>query len=110
MRLTPSQVREYLTAEQLAEVAPWSVDAIDHMIRRGRLQLGVHYFQPFGRRSERLFKWAAIVALIEGEQTVPQVVTDVVDAPRGRNLRRARQPTAVLHVETAQTNLQRLLA
>jgi hypothetical protein len=39
------------------------------MVRRGVLQRSVHYFQPFGRRTQLVFKWSAIVALIEGEQT-----------------------------------------
>lgn len=59
--------REYLNAEQLAELTPWSTDAIEKMVRRGTLKIGVHYFQPFGHRSQLLFKWHAIVALIEGQ-------------------------------------------
>lgn len=60
--------REYLSAEQLAEVTPWSVDAIEKMVRRGVLKRDVHYFQPFGRRTQLVFKWSAIVTLIEGDR------------------------------------------
>jgi hypothetical protein len=60
-------VREYLSAEQLSEVTPWSLSAIEKMVTRGILQRDVHYFQPFGRRTQLVFKWSAIVALIEGD-------------------------------------------
>jgi hypothetical protein len=65
----PSPVREYLSAEQLSEVTPWSLSAIDKMVSRGVLKRDVHYFQPFGRRTQLVFKWSAIVALIEGHHT-----------------------------------------
>jgi hypothetical protein len=65
---TPSTlVREYLSAEQLADLTPWTTNAIEKMVRRGLLQRGVHFFQPFGHRTQLLFKWNAIVELIEGE-------------------------------------------
>ena len=59
-------VREYLSAEQLAEATPWTASAIEKMVRRGALKQGVHYFQPFGHRTQLLFEWSAIVELIEG--------------------------------------------
>jgi len=59
-------VRPYLSVEQLAAVTPWSVNAIRKMLARGVMQLGVHYFRPLGRRRELVFKWDAIVELIEG--------------------------------------------
>jgi hypothetical protein len=61
--------REYLSAAQLAEVTPWTVDAIEKMIRRGILKENRHYFRPFGHRTQRIFKWHAIVTLIEGDHT-----------------------------------------
>jgi hypothetical protein len=61
-----SHRREYLSAEQLAERTPWSVAALQKMIHRGVLRRDVHYFQPFGRGTQLLFKWSAIVQLIEG--------------------------------------------
>jgi hypothetical protein len=66
-----SEGRAYLSAEQLAAVTPWSVDAIEQMVRRGVFVRGIHYFQPQGPRSHRLFKWAAIAAWIEGEGAPP---------------------------------------
>src|SRR5438552_9720855 len=60
------RVREYLSTAQLAEVTPWSVEAIEKMMKRGTLKRDVHYFQPFGRRTQLVFKWTAIVGLIEG--------------------------------------------
>jgi hypothetical protein len=103
--LTP--LRAYLSAEQLSEVTPWTPDGIEKMMRRGVLMRGVHYFQPFGRRSRLVFKWDAIVALIEGRavQSEPQAVVE------GETV----EPSAVaparrtLDVEKATTDLQRLL-
>jgi hypothetical protein len=58
--------REYLNAEQLATVTPWSRKAIARMVEKGVLVRGVHYFQPQGPRTALIFKWSAIVAFIEG--------------------------------------------
>jgi hypothetical protein len=66
--------REYLNAEQLAAVTPWSKKAIAHMVEKGVLVRGVHYFQPQGPGTRLLFKWSAIVAFIEG--TAPGVAED----------------------------------
>jgi hypothetical protein len=52
-------------AEDLVRWVPWSVDAIEHMRARGAFVAGVHYFQPGGPRTRVLYKWDAIVALIE---------------------------------------------
>ena len=57
--------RPYMSAKQLAEVTPWTVNAIRKMMARGVLKRGVHYFQPLGRRREVVFKWSAIVVMIE---------------------------------------------
>jgi hypothetical protein len=61
----PAVLREYMSATQLAARTPWSVEAIRRMVSRGVLKRGVHFFQPLGPRSQLLFKWSAIVALIE---------------------------------------------
>jgi len=66
--------RVYLNAEQLAAVTPWSKKAIAHMVEKGVLVRGVHYFQPQGTRTQLIFKWAAIVTFIEG--TAPVVAED----------------------------------
>ena len=42
-----------------------SHEAIYRMVRRGILQRGVHYFQPQGARTQLIFKWSAIVTMIE---------------------------------------------
>ena len=82
----------YLSAEQLALQTPWSVDALEKMIQRGELRRGVHWFQPKGPGTQRIFKWSAIAAWIEQENdhtiedTTPRALTlpdvDVVDTPR----------------------------
>ena len=90
--------REYLTIEQLAAVGPWSADAIEKMIKRGLLRRDVHFFQPFGPRTRLIFKWSAIVALIEGRNSLIDT-SDVVPAATGE----------VLDVETATADLRRLL-
>lgn len=56
------QPRQYLYTSELAQFVPWSEDAIEKKIARGVLKRGVHFFYLDGRR---LFKWSAIVALIE---------------------------------------------
>lgn len=89
--------REYLNTQQLVAVGPWSMDAIEKMIRRGILQREVHYFQPFGARTQLIFKWSAIVMLIEGRNNL--VTRSVAPASRG----------TVLDVEATTANLHRLL-
>ena len=59
--------RQYLSADQLAQQTPWSVDALEKMIQRGELRRGVHWFQPRGPGTQRIFKWSAIAAWIEQE-------------------------------------------
>jgi hypothetical protein len=68
-------VREYLDAAELAARTPWSVEAIRRMVGRGVLRRGVHYFQPLGPRTQLIFKWSAIVALIEGVPAAAAPVT-----------------------------------
>jgi hypothetical protein len=97
--------RPYLSAEQLAELTPWTPDAIEKMIRRGVLVPGVHYFQPFGRRTKLIFKWEAIVALIEG-RAAPGFVCAVIPESETRESSDGR----VIDVEKATTELQRLLS
>jgi hypothetical protein len=62
--------REYMSAAELAARTPWSVEAIRRMVSRGILKRGIHFFQPLGPRSQLLFKWSAIVALIEDRTEV----------------------------------------
>jgi hypothetical protein len=103
----PTAVRPYLFVEQLASLTPWSVDAIEKMVRRGPLVRGIHYFQPTGKRGRLIFKWTAIVALIEGlpVHSEPELV---VDEPRPPALRSV--PARAIDVEKATTDLQRLLS
>lgn len=62
-------------------------------MRRGTLQQGVHYFQPFGRRSQMIFKWTAIEELIEGPRREARVhppaeptQTALISLPNGRTI------------------------
>jgi hypothetical protein len=64
--VSPPEPREYLNAEQLAAVTPWSRKAIERLVARGVLVRGVHYFQPQGPRTPLIFKWSEIVLFIEG--------------------------------------------
>jgi hypothetical protein len=59
-------VREYLYIDQLAELTPWSADAIRTMIARGLFREGVHYFKPRGAGSRPIFSWQAVIQYIEG--------------------------------------------
>jgi hypothetical protein len=63
-------LRPYLNAVQLAAVTPWTEKAIARLVERGVLVRGVHYFQLPGRRTRLIFKWTAIVSLIEGPAAV----------------------------------------
>jgi hypothetical protein len=86
--------REYLNAEQLAGVTPWSKKAIGHMVEKGVLVRGVHYFQPQGPRTPLIFKWSEIVRFIED----------------GGGARLPTAPTrGCLNVEATTTALERLL-
>ncbi len=103
-----AQVRPYVSAEQLAALTPWSQDAIEKMIRRGVFKRGVHYFQPLGQRSRLIFKWDAIVALIEGVSAPdPEgiLLESEQSSPQGPAFGKQ-----VIDVEEATTSLQRLLA
>ena len=95
--------REYLSAVQLAALTPWSVEAINKKVRRGELMRGMHYFQPNGPGSQLVFKWSAIVALIEGKDAGGVREPDALVRPglttKGR----------VLDVEKATQGLHRLL-
>lgn len=64
-RMVTDAVRPYLYVEQLAEVTPWSQDAIRNMISRGVFTEGVHYFRPRGPGSRPIFSWRAVVEYIE---------------------------------------------
>lgn len=96
-RAGAAAVREYLSTEQLAAVSPWSVAAIGKLVARGALRPGVHYFQPFGRRTKLIFKWSAIVALIEGRPA--DAAVNAVNKENGK----------VVDVERTTEELQRLL-
>ena len=95
------QPRPYLSIEQLAELTPWSVGAIDRMVRRGILLPNIHYFQST-ERGKRTFKWSAIVEFIEGNPNLHVEQADEVPAPRSR---RRRGP---INVEQVETELRRL--
>ena len=54
--------KPYLSVAELAQLTPWTDQAIRTMVSRGVLRDGVHFFYV-GRRP--VFKWAAIVDFIE---------------------------------------------
>lgn len=88
--------KPYLYAEELAMLTPWSVDEIDAKVKRGVLRLGVHYFQE-RHRARRIFKWAAIVALIEN------------DAAASARTAAPAHDRKVIAIEEATERLRRLL-
>lgn len=102
---TPTSVRAYLSAEQLAAVTPWSVNAIRKMVARGTFRRGVHYFQPLGGRRQLVFKWAAIVDFIEA-QAIRCVGPLMVDTADGAQV---PGPQKGIDVEKATTDFERLL-
>ena len=105
--IAPATVRPYLSAEQLCELTPWTLDALQKLIHRGALKLGVHYFQPQGKRTRLVFKWSAIVAHLEG-LPVHSEAEPVIDAPQAPTLK-AVPTRRTIDVEKATTDLQRLL-
>lgn len=90
--------RAYLNAEQLSVLTPWSPDALRRMIERGVLRKGEHFFQPLGPRTHRLFKWSAIVEMIESNDAEPMPPA----------VERRAEPEAI-DVEEATQRLRRLL-
>ncbi len=58
-------MKPYLYIEELAAATPWSPSAIRSMMARGTFRLNIHYFK-LGRRGRPIFKWSAVVELIEG--------------------------------------------
>lgn len=58
--------KPYLSVVELSRLTPWTDQAIRTMISKGILRCGEHFFYV-GRRP--VFKWAAIVAFIEGPAT-----------------------------------------
>jgi hypothetical protein len=100
--------KPYLSAEELAQRTPWSLDAIEKMIRRGILVRGQHYFQPTGQRGRLIFKWAAIVTLIE-ERAVQSASKSMIETHEA-GPSKAQTTKQVLDVEKATADLQRLLA
>jgi hypothetical protein len=89
--------KPYLYAEELAVLTPWSVEEISAKVKRGILRRGVHYFQE-RHRTRRIFKWEAIVRLIESRSSD---TSEHVDVFRGSE--------KVIDVEKATTGLYRLL-
>lgn len=66
----PPICKPYLSIAELAQLTPWTDQAIRTMLSKGILREGVQFFYV-GRRP--IFKWAAIVAFIESSQTTNPV-------------------------------------
>lgn len=60
--------KPYLSVAELSRLTPWTEQAIRTMISKGILRCDEHFFYV-GRRA--VFKWAAIVAFIEGRISAP---------------------------------------
>jgi hypothetical protein len=78
-------VREYVHIEELEERTPWTREAVKALMRRGVLVRGKHYFQPSGPHGRLIFKWSAVVGLIEaGGRDSADVVETIPRRRRGR--------------------------
>lgn len=100
---TRATVKPYLYIEELADLTPWSVQAINTKVRRGELRRNVHYFQEH-QRGRLIFKWDAIVQAIEGAAlraaaSREESRRDSEPIPRGK----------AMDIEKAKAELQRLL-
>jgi hypothetical protein len=94
-------VREYVHIEELEQRTPWTREAVKALIRRGVLVRGKHYFQPSGPHGRLIFKWSAVVELIEasGRENAGVVET----------MRRRRRGPVGIDVEEATARARRLL-
>jgi hypothetical protein len=90
----PVGVAPYLSTDQLAQLTPWTVQAINTMRKRGVFKPGVHYFQPAGKGGQVIFKWAAVVELIEKDACQRGVV--VKNAPPRRKRLNVEEATAAV--------------
>jgi hypothetical protein len=96
--------RPYLSVAQLAAVTPWTPKAIARLVARGVLVWGVHYFTlPGAGRRKLIFKWDAIVHLIEGD-----ACARVPTPPRKDPLNHA--PLSDIEIRETEAVLERLLA
>jgi len=91
-------VREYLYIDQLAELTPWSADAIRTLIARGVFKEGTHYYKPHGPGSRPIFSWRAVVNYIEGP-----------DSPSDRKSAIRLADGAVIDLDQATEQAARLL-
>lgn len=95
----PPAVPPYLSTEQLAQLTPWSVQAIRTMVKRGVFQRAVHYFQPGGKGGGLVFKWSAVVELIEGIHSTTGLVATTTATDRTKQSKKvfdAAKATEVL--------------
>jgi hypothetical protein len=65
---------EYLTVSELGQRLKLSPKSIANKMSAGVFVEGVHYFRPPGLRPR--FKWTAIVAWLEGEESAAKECTD----------------------------------
>jgi hypothetical protein len=62
--------QEYLTVAEVAQRLKIAAKTVRNRMASGIYQRGVHYFCPPGSRPR--FKWSAVVAWQEGQQTADQ--------------------------------------
>ena len=89
---------------EVAELTPWTEDAIRAKIRRGELRAGEHYFQE-GHRGRLIFKWDAIVDEIENGGAAERAHAKT----KGRSQEQRRSHGKAIDVEETKSGLRRLL-
>jgi hypothetical protein len=62
----------------LAQLTPWTPDAIRTMISRGLFKLGVHYYKPHGPGSRPIFCYRAVVDYIQGTELQSRSEDDAI--------------------------------
>ena len=83
---------EYLTISEVAARLKVKPKTVRNKMASGVFRKGVHYIRPkgFGTR----FKWGAVVALLESEETgTPDVPVDAIPMARGYRLGEPRKKT-----------------
>lgn len=65
-----SETEGYLTDQEVADRLRVSAKTLRHKVGAGIFRAGEHFFRPPGMR--RRWKWAAVVAWLEGTAAQPQ--------------------------------------
>jgi hypothetical protein len=75
---------EYLTISEVAERLKLTPKTVKNKMAAGMFQKGVHYFSRSGMGPR--FKWTAVVAWMEADESASQIEGDSIPMARGYQL------------------------